>query len=175
MIGTRWFKRLLGAALCGLGLVACGVQVPNERATTSSDLCFNDFQTCVMPVLSGQIRRRGGAIISCADGNCHAPGGNGGRFALGSDDNANFLVVKNFVNFTSPDDSLVLVEPTQDDVAPSAVAAFHGGGEIFPSKSDACYVAIRSWISNQVTDQASPACGTCTPIADTFASCGYPP
>lgn len=173
LIHTRLWKPLLGAALCGLGIVACGVQVPNERATTSSELCVNNFQTCVMPVLSGQIRRRGGAIISCTDGNCHAPGGNGGRFTLGADNDANLLAIQNFVNFTNPDDSLVLVEPTQDDVSPSAVAAFHGGGEIFPSKSDACYVVIRTWINNQVTDQA--ACGACTAIADTFTSCGYPP
>jgi hypothetical protein len=127
-----------------------------------------------MPVLSGQIRRRGGAIISCKDGNCHAPGGNGGRFTLGADNSANFLVVKNFVSFTNPDDSLLLVEPTQDDVSPSAVAAFHGGGEIFPSRSDACYVAVHNWINNQVLDQTSAACGLCTPIASTIASCGYP-
>lgn len=174
MHGRGFWKRLAGAALCGLGLVACGEQVPNQRATTSSDLCANDFQQCVMPVLSGQIRRRGGAVVSCMDSNCHAPGGNGGRFTLGADNDANFLVVKSFVNFTGPHDSLLLVEPTQDDVSPSAVAAFHGGGEIFPSRSDACYVAIYSWINNQVVDQSSPACGLCTPIASTFASCGYP-
>jgi len=166
---------LLGAALCGLGLIACGQKPPNDPVVTASVPCANDFETCVMPILSGQIRRRGGAIISCADGNCHAPGGNGGRFTLGSDVNANFLVAQNFIDFTNPDDSLLLVEPTQDDVSPSAVAAFHGGGEIFPSKSDACYVAIRSWISRQVTDQNSQVCGTCTPVASTITSCGYPP
>lgn len=169
--GWVWPK-LVGAALCGLGLVACGEQVANELATTASDLCVNEFEQCVMPVLSGQIRRRGGAIVSCMDSNCHAPGGNGGRFTLGSDNSANFLVVKSFVDFTSPHDSLLLVEPTQDDVSPSAVAAFHGGGEIFPSRSDLCYAAVQGWISNQVVDQS--ACGVCTPIASTFASCGYP-
>lgn len=157
-----------------LGLIACGEQVPNTRATVSADLCANDFATCVMPVLSGQIRRRGGAVVSCMDSNCHAPGGNGGRFTLGPDNDANFQAVKNLITLTSPSDSLLLVEPTQDDVAPSAVAAFHGGGEIFPSTSDACYVALNSWIGNQVTSQSSPVCGLCTPIANTFASCGYP-
>jgi hypothetical protein len=162
------------AAVCGLSVVACGERVPNERAVTSADVCQSDFERCVMPVLSGQIKRRGGATISCSDGNCHAAGGSGGRFSLGSDVNANFLAAKNFINLTSPDDSVLLVEPTQDDVAPSAGAGTHGGGEIFPSRSDACYLAIRNWASNQVADQTSPACGTCTPIASTFASCGYP-
>ena len=175
LIRTRWFQGLFGAALSGLGLVACGVEVPNQPATTSSELCLNDFETCVMPVLSGQIRRRGGAVVSCADGNCHAAGGNGGRFTLGAYSAANFLVAKNFVNFTGPHDSLLLVEPAQDDVSPSPVAAFHGGGEIFPSRTDACYLSIFDWISTQIPDQNTTAACGCTPVADTFASCGYPP
>ncbi len=171
----REYRGVFGAALCGLGLLACGVEVPNQPAATASELCANDFDNCVMPVLSGQIRRRGGAIISCTDGNCHAVGGNGGRFTLGADNTVNFSVVKNFVNFTSPHDSLLLVEPTQDDVSPSPVAAFHGGGEIFPSRTDACYLAIYNWISNQIPDASTTGSCGCTPIANTFTSCGYPP
>ena len=172
---ARGLRGFVGAALCGLGVLACGVDVPNQPAVTSAELCANDFDTCVMPVLSGQIRRRGGAIVSCTDSNCHAVGGNGGRFTLGTDNSVNFLVAKSFVNFTSPHDSLLLVEPTQDDVSPSTVAAFHGGGEIFPSRTDACYLTIYNWISNQIPNQSTTgACG-CTPVASTFASCGYPP
>ena len=172
---ARGLRGFVGAALCGLGVLACGVDVPNQPAVTSAELCANDFDTCVMPVLSGQIRRRGGAIVSCTDSNCHAVGGNGGRFTLGADNSVNFLVAKSFVNFTSPHDSLLLVEPTQDDVSPSTVAAFHGGGEIFPSRTDACYLTIYNWISNQIPNQSTTgACG-CTPVASTFASCGYPP
>src|SRR5206468_1609337 len=144
------------AAVCALVLAACGQTVPNEPVTTQGNLCASDFQNCVMPVLSGQIRRRGGAIISCMDSNCHAAGGNGGRFTLGADVNANFQAAKNLVNLANPAESLILVEPTQDDVAPSAVAGTHGGGEIFPTLdiypggSNQCTRAISRWISIQV-------------------------
>jgi hypothetical protein len=168
--GASW----LWIGACLWALVSCGDQVPATPASSDADLCLNDFQNCVMPVLAGQIRRRGGAVVSCMDGNCHVSGGNGGRFTLGPDVAANFEAVKsNFVDFTSTHDSLILVEPTQDDVSPSAAAAFHGGGEIFPSRSDACYAAIHDWISNQVVNQSSASCGLCAPIADTFADCGY--
>jgi len=167
------FACVIAAAACALALASCGEQVPSEAASTQNDLCLNDFQVCVMPVLSGQIPRRGGAIVSCMDGNCHAPGGSGGRFSLGTDIDANFQAAKSLINMTSPQDSLLLVEPTQDDVAPSAVAGTHGGGEIFPSRSDACYLAISNWISNQVLTQSSPACGLCTPPSNTMTSCGY--
>lgn len=169
------YRTTLWAALCGLSVVACGKQVPNERVTATATLCQSDFNTCVMPVLSGQIRRRGGAVISCTDGNCHAQGGSGGRFSLGADITANFNAAKNFVNFTNPRESLLLVEPTQDDVAPSAAAGTHGGGEIFPSTGDACYLAIYNWINKQIPDPNSTATCGCAPVADTFASCGYPP
>ncbi len=164
----------VGALICLGILAACGQKVPTQQATTTNDVCANDFQTCVMPVLSGQIKRRGGAIISCMDGNCHAAGGSGGRFTLGADVNANFLAAKSMTDLGNADESLLLVEPTQDDVAPSAAAGTHGGGEIFPTKSDACYVALRTWINNQVPNQSSANCGLCTPIANTFTSCGYP-
>ena len=169
-VGAR--KLWLGVCLCLLA--SCGDEVPVAPASQNTDLCLNDFQNCVMPVLSGQIRRSGGGVVSCMDASCHVAGGNGGRFTLGADVTANFEAVKsNFVNFASPHESLILVEPTLDSVSPSAVAGFHGGGDIFPSRSDACYVAIHNWISNQVVDQSSAACGLCAPIADTFASCGY--
>lgn len=165
---------VLGAAVCGLGLVACGEKVPNQPASGSAELCFNQFESCVMPVFSAQIRRRGGALVSCTDSNCHAPGGNGGRFTLGADNTANFQVAKAFANFGNPASSLLLVEPTQDDLAPSAVAAFHGGGEIFSSvTADACYVAVSNWISNQIPD-SSVACAPCTPVLNPLMSCGYP-
>jgi len=154
-----------------MAMISCGEQVPSLVATTQNDLCQNDFDACVMPVMSGQITRRGGAIVSCMDSACHVAGGSGGRFTLGTDNNANFQAIKNLVNMTSPPDSLLLVEPTQDDVAPSAVAGTHGGGEIFPSRSDGCYVAISNWISNQVLTQTSSSCGLCTPPSMT--SCGY--
>ena len=171
---TRGLAQALWAGISLFMLAACGEPVPVAPAAENADLCLNDFQTCVMPVLSGQIPRRGGAVVSCMDSNCHVAGGNGGRFTLGSDVTANFRAVKsNFVNFASTHDSLILVEPTQDDVSPSAAAGPHGGGEIFPSRSNACYVAIHNWISNQVTSQSSATCGLCPQVVNTSTDCGY--
>ena len=171
---TRGMAQALWAGVSLFMMASCGDPVPVAPQALNADLCLNDFQTCVMPVLSGQIHRRGGAIVSCMDGNCHVAGGNGGRFTLGSDVSANFEAVKsNFVNFASTHESLILVEPTQDDVSPSAAAGSHGGGEIFPSRSDACYLAIHNWISNQVTSQSSATCGLCAQVVNTFTDCGY--
>jgi hypothetical protein len=167
LIGGRWLAGGFGAALCGLGLLACGQQVPNAPAPVASQLCSDDFKTCVMPVLSRPIRRAGGSVVSCSDSNCHALGGNGGRFTLGPDDDANFLSVSNFVNRTNPDASLLLIEPAADSVLSSPAAAFHGGGDIFPSSSDACFQALRAWIANQA------ACGSCVPVPNNV-NCGYP-
>lgn len=174
---------MLGAVLCAGLIAACGEQVPSEPAADSgTNLCQSDFDTCVAPVLSGQIRRRGGAIVSCMDSNCHAPGGNGGRFTLGADAGANFLAASSLVNTASsdPNASLLLIEPVQDDVLASAVAGTHGGGEIFPTASsnpatNQCTAAISRWISIKVADQTDPRCGVCggvTPVSNTM-SCGY--
>jgi len=168
----RFLKGVAGAALCGLGLVACGQPVPGETVQNSvapivGQLCSNDFRTCVMPVLSRPMRRLGGSVVACNDSNCHAVGGNGGRFTLGPDDNANFLSASNFVDRNNPDTSLLLVEPTVDSVLSTATAAFHGGGDIFPSSSDACFSAVRSWITN------TAACGSCTAVP-LSTPCGYP-
>ena len=178
------YGRIISAALCAALIAACGEQVPSEPAASSgTELCRNDFETCVAPVLSGQIRRRGGAIVSCMDSNCHVAGGNGGRFTLGSDMDANYLAASSLVNMASsdPNASLLLIEPVQDDVLPSAVAGTHGGGEIFPVASsdpatNQCTAAISRWISIRVPDQTTdPRCGVCdtvTPVTNTM-SCGY--
>jgi hypothetical protein len=152
-----------------LVLGACGEQVPTDPNTVVNDVCENDFATCVMPIMSSQIRREGGAFVSCMDGNCHAQGGSGGRFTLGPDNAANFRAASNLINLASPSDSLLLVEPTNDAVAPSAVAGTHGGGNIFPTTSDQCYAAISAWISNN-----GGSCGLCTQVANPTTTCGYP-
>lgn len=163
-----WLGRLTLAALCAASVISCGEPVPTQPSDSTNEVCAADFQTCVMPVLTGQIRRRGGAIVSCTDSNCHVAGGTGGRFTIGADSTANMQAVLNLVNFASPGDSLILVEPTQDDIAPSAVAGTHGGGEIFGSLGNACYQAIHGWIT------AGSNCGVCTAVANTFTSCSYP-
>jgi hypothetical protein len=171
-----------GRLICAIGmcalLAACGEEVPPQSSLAGTDLCENDFRDCVAPVLSGQIRRRGGAIVSCMDSTCHLAGGTGGRFTLSATDmGANFQSVKAQVNLASADanESLLLIEPTQDDVLPSAVAGPHGGGEIFPTLSNQCGAALSRWIGIKVTSQADARCGICasvTPVTNTMA-CGY--
>jgi hypothetical protein len=169
-------RHAVWGAACLLGLLACGDPIPSQQASATGALCLNNFQTCVMPVLSGQIRRRGGSIVSCMDSNCHVVGGSGGRLLLVADTTANSEAIKaNFVNFQTVDESLILAEPLQDDQTPAAiagVASFHGGGEIFPNRStDPCYLAVSNWIGEQVTSQST--CSVCTAITNTLTSCGY--
>lgn len=171
--------RTIGAVACAWAVISCGQQVPSRPAMTQNEVCENDFDTCIMPILSSQIRREGGAFVSCMDGNCHVAGGNGGRFTLGANSAANLQSVKNLINLSGPASSLLLVEPTNDNVAASAVAGTHGGGNIFQATGDACYRAIRIWLENQFSPPASGNCGLCqvTPdasVSNPTLSCGYP-
>lgn len=123
-----------------------------------------------MPVLSGQIRREDGVTVSCMNSTCHLAGGNGGRFTLSATDaNADMQVVQTLSDLGNPHNSPVLMKPAEE--------VTHGGGHVFSGRSDSCYLAIFTWISNQVDPtlgDASPACGLCTPIANTSTSCGFP-
>jgi hypothetical protein len=168
----------IAAALCALA-VSCGEKPSSESKNDGTTLCVNDFQNCVAPVLSAQIRRNGGAIVSCMDAACHLQGGSGGRFTLSATDmDANFQAVLAQVNLASPNaqESLLLIEPVQDSVLPSAVAGAHGGGELFPVASsdpavNQCTAALSRWISTRVDSQTSPLCGSCPPPNTT--NCGY--
>lgn len=165
MKGWRW-SVVWGSALA---LAGCGQQVPSQAVVVQGSLCSNDFQACVMPVLSGQILRQDGATVSCMNSTCHLAGGNGGRFTLSATDvNADMQVVQTLSNLGDPHSSPVLVKPAEE--------VTHGGGRILSSRNDNCYLAIYNWISNQVDPtlgDASPACGKCTPVASTFTSCGF--
>ena len=172
MMGWRWsvaWGSVGGVAVGALALAGCGQQVPSQAVTEPGVLCSNDFQACVMPVLSGQIRRQGGATVSCMDSTCHLAGGNGGRFTLSATDaNADMQVVKTLADFGNPHSSPVLMKPAEE--------VTHGGGRVLSSRGDRCYVAIFNWISNQVDPalgDASPACGQCVPVANTSTGCGF--
>lgn len=162
----------MGRCMCSVGgalaLAACGQQVPSQAVIAQGALCSNDFQACVMPVLSGQIRRQDGVTVSCMDSTCHLAGGNGGRFTLSATDpNANMQVVTTLADLGDPHSSPVLMKPAEE--------VTHGGGRVLSGRSDACYLAVYNWISNQVDPalgDTSPSCGLCTPVANTFASCG---
>jgi hypothetical protein len=152
-----------------LALAGCGQQVPEQAVAAQGVLCSNDFQACVMPVLSGQITRQDGAVVSCMNSTCHLAGGNGGRFTLSPTDvNADQQVVQTLSNLGDPNSSPVLVKPAEE--------VTHGGGRVFNGRSDNCYVAVYSWIKNQVNPalgDADPSCGKCVPVANTATSCGF--
>lgn len=155
------------AAVAALVLAGCGEQAQEQGASAGSGvLCSIDFQACVLPVLSGQIRRSDGAIVNCASATCHRQGGNSGGFVLSGDANADMQAVQTFSNSGNLHASPVLTKPAGEVI--------HGGGRVFSGRSDPCYVAIYNWISNQVDPalgDASPACGQCVPVA--IAGCGF--
>ena len=159
-----------GVAVGALALAGCGQQVPSQAVVAQGVLCSNDFQACVMPVLSGQIRRQDGATVSCMDSTCHLAGGNGGRFTLSATDvNADKQVVMTLADLGNPHNSPVLVKPAEE--------VTHGGGRVLSGRGDSCYLAIFNWISNQVDPalgDASPSCGQCAPVANTSTGCGFP-
>jgi len=159
-----------GVAAGALALAGGGPQVPAPAAAGQGVLCSNDFQVCVMPVLSGQVRRQDGATVSCMDSTCHLAGGNGGRFTLSPTDlNADMQVVMTLANLGDPHSSPVLMKPAEE--------VTHGGGRVLSGRGDSCYLAIYNWISNQVDPalgDTSPSCGQCAAVANTFASCGFP-
>jgi len=167
----RWLRGLaLGSVGGALALAGCGQQVPSQAVTQLGALCSNDFQVCVMPVLSGQIRRQDGVTVSCMDSTCHLAGGNGGRFTLSAtDQNADMQVVETLADFGDPHSSPVLRKPVEE--------VAHGGGRVLSGRADNCYLAIYNWITNQVDPalgDTSPSCGLCTPVANTSTGCGFP-
>ena len=153
-----------------LALASCGQQVPSQAAPGQGVLCSNDFQVCVMPVLSGQIRRQDGATVSCMDSTCHLAGGNGGRFTLSATEpDADMQVVRTLADLGNPHGSPVLMKPSEE--------VTHGGGRVLSGRADGCYLAIYNWINNQVDPalgDTSPSCGLCTPVANPSTSCGFP-
>ena len=170
-VGRSWGSLArVGVAAGALALSGCGQQVPEQTLPTQGALCSTDFQACVMPVLSGQIRREDGAVVSCMNSSCHLVGGNGGRFTLSQTDFvADQQVVQTLSDLGNPPASPVLEKPSEE--------VTHGGGHVFSGRSDSCYLAISSWISNQVDPalgDASPQCGKCVPVANTLTTCGFP-
>ena len=150
----------LGVAAVALAVAGCGPQVPEQAVSQQGVLCSNDFQACVMPVLSGQIRRQDGATVSCMNSTCHLAGGNGGRFTLSATDvNADMQVVTTLADLANPHGSPILVKPAEE--------VTHGGGRVFSGRGDSCYLALYNWIT-------SSSCGQCTPVGNTSTDCGFP-
>ena len=160
------------AALVGtVCLAACDtVSVGNTGANTQT-LCLTDYQQCIDPILHASINGSLGPLTCSASGCHNSTSGSGGGFKLFADPDpadptfdqqilANFISAKAFANFNSPPDSKLLLEPLRGVFA---ISGTHTGGDIFPDTADACYVAIRDWISRRVTARDAPSCGGCTP------------
>lgn len=178
-----------GRAAVFLGLVSmiagCGAEVSGGAVSSGTTLCQNQFETCINPIFNRAFPDSSGVNVTCASGGCHEVGaGFGGSFKIypnagaGSTEMlANYLVSKAFANLVSAPDSKLLLEPLAGS---SSITGSHTGGDIFPNNSDACYAAIRNWISNKVSDPADPVrCLPCSTVpADVdamLATCGYPP
>ncbi|ACL71647.1 hypothetical protein Tgr7_0550 [Thioalkalivibrio sulfidiphilus HL-EbGr7] len=164
------FRVSITAALV-LGAAGCQEVEVSVPENTGQALCFADYQTCVDPIFHGQI-----SGVSCSASSCHDVGaGSGGGFKIfpnlaPGDERmlANYFAARSFANLTDPDNSKLLLEPLQGSFG---ITGTHGGGNIFPDRNDACYIAIRNWISLRVDDSNSEACGVCTPVD--ISSCGF--
>ncbi len=159
-----------------LALAGCNDDVSFEPVAASGEtLCVADYQQCVNPIFDAVISGRTGQA-TCAASGCHDVGaGSGGAFKIfpGAQPDspemlANFFAAKGFANLNDPDQSKVLLEPLQGAFS---VSGTHTGGDIFPATTDACYGAIRQWISVRVDDAEGTSCGFCAPID--IGSCGY--
>lgn len=154
----------------------CGGEVENAPvASTGGTLCVADFEQCVSPVFDALLDGRTGQA-TCAASGCHdVNAGSGGAFKIypgaqpGSVEMlANFFAARAFANLDDPASSKLLLEPLQGVFS---VTGTHTGGDIFPSTQDACYLAIRDWISIRVEDAEAASCGFCVP--PDLAACGY--
>lgn len=174
---VRWATAILVLATAS----GCGQTATNSPAAATAQLCETNFEVCVMPVFMSVIKRSGTDISACTDGtlgqcscmgsSCHVGGGNGGRFTLSFTDmvtNRNSIILM-FADFNNVANSTILTRPL------AGTGEAHGGLDIFRDTSDPCYVAIHTWLSQQVQDQSDARCASCAQIANITAACGYVP
>jgi hypothetical protein len=156
-------------------LAGCGNTVNDQPVAASCDsLCLANYQQCVNPIFNAVLQGRTGQV-TCSAGGCHsAATGSGGSFKIipnaqagSSDMMSNYFSAESLADLDDPLQSLLLEKPT----ATLNTQIGHSGGDIFPNTSDACFVAIETWISNRVNSPTDAACGSCVPV-DT-STCGY--
>jgi len=169
--------RLIIVLSLALLFAACEVvdAVDENQAVTGRSLCLSDYQMCIDPIFHANLLGSSG-IINCSSSGCHDTGaGSGGGFklhptpALNSEQmRSNFYTAQAFANFTAAADSKLLLEPLTGTFS---ITGSHAGGDIFIDQNDPCYIAIIDWVSKQVADENSAACGACTPPV--LSACGY--
>ena len=102
---------------------------------------FAQFQQNVNPAITG--KQGGGQGASCAAGNCHGTFANSLYFTCGETPEQirwNYLAAEEYLAQT-PEQSELLRRP----LSPAAGGAYHEGGVVFASPSEAGYVAISEW------------------------------
>jgi predicted CxxxxCH...CXXCH cytochrome family protein len=160
---------------CGDTLLPGSPVTPAPVQASGSSLCFPDYQKCVSPIFDATLQGESG-VVTCSAAGCHSQAtGSGGAFKIypnaqadSAEMQSNFFSAQSFADLDDPADSKLLLKPS---VMGRSQGVGHAGGNIFPSPSDACYIAIKTWISNRVDDPNSPVCGMC--VAPVLSSCGY--
>jgi hypothetical protein len=157
-------------------LAGCGPGVDNEPVQgTGTSLCYANFQTCVNPIFDAILQGQSGTV-TCSAGGCHSiASGSGGSFKVypnaapnSAEMQANYYSAQSFANLDDPPESLLLLKP---DATGRAQGVGHAGGNIFPTDTDACHLAIQAWISARVSDPNSSSCAACS--VPPIYTCGY--
>lgn len=168
----------IGAAALAVAVLApgCGNTVDDQPVAASGDsLCLATYQQCINPIFNSVLQGRTGTV-TCSAGGCHsAATGSGGSFKIipgaaqnSSDMMSNYFSAESLTDLDDPIESLLLEKPT----ATLNTQIGHAGGDVFPNTSDACFVAIQTWISTRVNSPTDAACASsCVPV-DT-STCGY--
>ena len=182
----RWRRHigLLLVAILGSLIAGCMQSADNSPVQgTGTALCYVDYQKCINPIFDaafqGQAPDGSFGTKTCSAGGCHSEAsGSGGAFKIfpnasadptGQQMQANYFSARAFANLDDPADSKLLLKPSASG---RTAGVGHAGGNIFPTDTDACHVAIQTWISNRVDDENDPnACGFC--VAPDLSTCGY--
>ena len=151
-------RLLLLTVLLSVALYGCDNVSTEDDPAGVANLCANVFEECISPLLQNPTMGN----QSCASSTCHGlSGGSGGGFKLnenplnGSPEmTLNLNSAQAFVNPSNANQSKLLAEPLVGDSGIPTVGP-HGGGDIFNSTADPCYLEILAWA--QANNSACPS------------------
>lgn len=163
-IGAAWLLLALGG--CGGGSPLGNTpEVGNSQVSTNQVLSFAYFQRCVNPIFLAQLQTQlNGTTVTntCAAAGCHASAtGAGGAFRIvpsaqlvdltsAANTVATIRATDMYKNFVSAQGETVINTPAQSRLLnkPELNGTLHGGGLVFPDKTDPHVQLITYWISN---------------------------
>lgn len=135
-----------GAPPRALDRLPCTTQIPASRSDfdlgadpTAPD--FATFRDTVNPILNGTAKT--GTLTACAASNCHGNPANALYLTCGDTPESlrwNYLASQEYLAQTA-EESEFLRRP----LAPEQGGAYHEGGPVFASPSDAAYTTIATW------------------------------